>query len=127
MRFFLGNSLWNLVWQSDTMTKFVLLGLLGASIVCWTILFYKLVLLNLKKKQLKEMMFQIQHVASLDQLVNLARKHNKTYPGHLLVGQLHGAKPVFERAINRIATESELTVLDEQRFSLLEDMIYQEE
>ena len=127
MRFFLGNSLWDLVWQSDTMTKFVLLGLLGASIVCWTILFYKLVLLNLKKKQLKEMMFQIQHVASLDQLVNLARKHNKTYPGHLLVGQLHGAKPVFERAINRIATESELTVLDEQRFSLLEDMIYQEE
>ncbi|MCF7899899.1 MotA/TolQ/ExbB proton channel family protein [Candidatus Babeliales bacterium] len=127
MRFFLGNSLWNLVWQSDAMTKFVLIVLLLASIICWTILFYKCVLLNLKKKQLKEMMLQIQHVSSLDQLVNLARKHDKTYPGHLLIGQLNGAKSIFERAINRIATESELTVLDEQRFSLLEDMVYQEE
>jgi biopolymer transport protein TolQ len=127
MRFFLGNSLWNLVSQSDAMTKFVLLGLLGASVICWTILFYKLVLLNLKKKQLKEMLLQMQQVTSLDQLVNIARKHEKTYPGHLLLGQLHGAKPVFERVKDRIATESELMVLDEQRFSLLEDMVYQEE
>lgn len=127
MRFFLGNSLWNLVCQSDSMTKFVLLGLLGASVVCWTILFYKLVLLSLKKKQLKEMMLQIKHVSSLDQLVNLAHKHEKTYPGHLLLGQLYGAKPIVERSAKRIATESELTVLDEQRFSLLEDMVYQEE
>lgn len=127
MRFFLGNSLWNLVWVADSMTKFILFALLVASIACWTILFYKLVLLSLKKKQLKSTLQRIKNVSSLDGLIELADKNSKTYPGHLLINQLNSSKIIFKRTKGRVATESELTVLEEQRFSLLEDMIYQEE
>lgn len=127
MRMLLGNSLWHLVAQADAMTKFVLFGLLVASIVCWTVIFYKLVLLNLKKKQLQEVIKKLKTTDTLAELVSLTNKELKGYPGYLLSEQLMAAKEVLDRAAKTSVTHQEAMMLDEQRMNIIEEMLYIEE
>jgi biopolymer transport protein TolQ len=127
MRMLLGNGLWHLVTQADSVTKVVLFGLLAASIACWTIVFYKLVLLNLKNKQLKEVLKKLKRVNTLEQLVALTNAESKTYPGHLLANQLNHAKEALQRSKTKERLGKEELVLDELRFSCIEDMIHLEE
>lgn len=127
MRMLLGNGLWHLVTQADGMTKLVLLSLLAASIACWTIVFYKLVLLNVKRKQLKDTVKRIKQVDSLEALVALTNKEVKTYPGHLLVTQLRYAKEALERPSKKETMRQEELLLDEYRLSCIDEMVYHEE
>ena len=50
----LHNSMWELVLQSDFVTKMVLFVLLVMSISCWAIALYKLILFRIKKRQCKK-------------------------------------------------------------------------
>lgn len=127
MRILLGNGLWNLVSQSDGMTKLVLLSLLAASILCWTIVFYKLVLLNLKKRQLKQVLLKLKKAHSLEEMVAIANKYAKTYPGHLMVHQLNYAKHTLDRASSKELLRQEELLLDEDRFSCIEEMVHMED
>ena len=127
MRVLLGNVLWNLVAQSDMMTKIILLGLLFLSIVCWTIVFYKLILLNVKKQQLKDAVIKLEKIENYDQIIIIAHALYKTYPGHLLNAQCNQAQKVLQRTLKKEFLDYELKALDEQRFTLLDDMISVEE
>jgi biopolymer transport protein ExbB/TolQ len=124
MKLFLGNSLWHLVSQADGMTKFILGTLLLTSIVCWTIVFYKLVLLNIKKRQLKVVLKEIRQITTLEQLLALVNANVKTFPGHLLAEQMHAAQAALKQKTHLNISDKEL--LEEQRFSVIEDMIYEE-
>lgn len=126
MKLLLGNGLWHLVSQADVMTKFVLSSLLLASIVCWTLVFYKLVLLNLKRKQLKSVAKKIKKIETIDQLVTLANQELKSFPGHLLVEQLQGSQHFLEHA-SKETFVYELAAVDEHRLTTIEDMIQVEE
>lgn len=125
MKIFLGNSLWYLVRQSDGMTKFVLLALLAASILCWSIVFYKLVLLHVKKRQLREVKNGLKSIKTLGELVTYSSIQSKTYPGYLLVGQLNAAQSFLNG--KEALSQERLAVLDEHRFSLIDEMVHQEE
>ncbi len=127
MRVLLGNVLWNLVAQSDMMTKAILLGLLLLSVVCWTIVFYKLILLKVKKQQLKDVLVTLEKLENYDQLVATARTLHKTYPGHLLNAQSNQAQKVLQRVVKREFLDYELKALDEQRFMVLDEMMSVEE
>ena len=127
MRMLLGNSLWNLVSQSDVMTRFVLFSLLLASIACWGIVFYKIVLFRLKHKQLKKMVHDIRQIETLEELVNFTNNYSKTYPGHLLVDQLENAKRTLQHSSKQGLSHQELLLLDEHRFACIDDMVYLEE
>lgn len=127
MRVLLGNVLWNLVAQSDMMTKVILLGLLLLSVVCWTIVFYKLILLKVKKQQLKDVLVTLEKLENYDQLVATARTLHKTYPGHLLNAQCNQAQKVLQRVVKREFLDYELKALDEQRFMVLDEMMSVEE
>ena len=127
MRVLLGNVLWNLVVQSDMMTKAILLGLLLLSVVCWTIVFYKLILLKVKKQQLKDVLATLEKLENYDQLVVTARTLYKTYPGHLLNAQCNQAQKVLQRVMRKEFLDYELKALDEQRFMVLDDMMSVEE
>lgn len=124
MKLFLGNHLWHLVTQADGMTKMVLGILLAASIVCWAIVFYKIVLLTIKKNQLAQAIKQMKHVTSLEHLLATTNTHTKTFPGHLLAEQMHAAQSILEH--KKQITEADKTLLEEQRFSVIDDMVYQE-
>lgn len=123
----LGNALWHLVAQSDSMTKFVLFGLLCASVMCWTIVFYKLVLLNLKRKELKRVLSGFKRIRTLEQLVTFSSLHAKTYPGYLLVTQLSSAKEILDSGLQKGHEHQVESLLDEQRFSAIDDMVRVEE
>ena len=124
MKLFLGNSLWHLVAQADGMTKIVLGLLLLSSILCWTIIFYKLVLLTIKQRQLADVLKKSKRVDSLEGLLNLANANTKTFPGHLVAEQLNATKELLE--YKKIITESDKATLEDQRFSVIDDMVYQE-
>ncbi len=124
MKLFLGNSLWHLVAQADSMTKMVLGVLLFASVVCWTIILYKLVLLNIKHKQLKTSLKKARKVTSLEALLDLANANTKTFPGHLIAEQLNATKEMLEH--KKLITSDDKTVLEDQRFSVIDDMVHQE-
>ena len=79
-----GNSLWMLVAQSDYITKLVLFILFGLSIVCWTIFLYKIILLRIKKNQLKVLAKRLTSITTFDELRGLALAFNDTLPGYFL-------------------------------------------
>jgi biopolymer transport protein TolQ len=124
MKLLLGNSLWYLVTQADGMTKIVLGSLLVTSIVCWAIIFYKLVLLNIKKSQLTDVLKKSRRVSSLEELLDLTNANTKTFPGHLLAEQMHAAKELLRD--KKLITDSDKDMLDDQRLSVVEDMVHQE-
>lgn len=74
----------NLITQSDTVTKIVLLILLGMSIVCWALFFYKLILLNIKKKQLRHVVALVKKSKTVDEVRSLAVIHAPTFPGYII-------------------------------------------
>lgn len=124
MNFFSGNSLWFLVVQSDAMTKFVLFILLAASVVCWTLVFYKIVLLRLKTRQLAELSMRLRNVKSIEQLSFIAQESAQGFAGHLVQEQVQEAKKVARRS--SVLAEREKAMLDEQRFLAIDHIAYQE-
>ena len=65
---FSGNSMWYLVRQSDAMTIFVLLMLLGMSVLCWTVFLYKFFLFRIRISRLRWASRQIAKATTTDEL-----------------------------------------------------------
>ena len=84
VKFIFGNSLWQLIKQSDVVTKSVLLILVVMSIICWAIFFYKLILLRIKKRELESALVDMEQVMSMDKLLAVTATHTKTLPGYFL-------------------------------------------
>lgn len=92
-----GNALWQLVMSADTISKLVLIVLLIMSVVCWTIFFYKFILLRLKKEQVRDALQKIRSVHSLPELVNYANATSKTLPGYFLTQNLSLLRRILEK------------------------------
>ncbi len=96
-KLFLGNAMWQLIMLADPVSKLVLLSLLSMSIVCWTIFFYKLILLRVKREQMRQAIGAIKLTKDLHGLVNLASEMSKTLPGHFLAQNLSFLKGLVQR------------------------------
>lgn len=92
-----GNALWQLVMSADTIGKLVLFVLLAMSIVCWTIFFYKLILLRLKKEQVRQALQKIKTIHTVPELVAYANATSKTLPGYFLTHNLALLRRLFEK------------------------------
>ena len=84
MNIFSGNSLWQLVAQSDMVSKFVLLILLAMSVACWALFIGKLALLYVKERQLKDANKRIQKAKTVADLVEISATTSKTIPGYFI-------------------------------------------
>ena len=82
--YFVGNSLWYLVKQSDPISKLVLLILFAISVLCWTIFLSKLILLIMRRREIRKAHRQLQAVKSIDDLVLIANHFAGTVSGQLL-------------------------------------------
>lgn len=125
MKLFFGNSLWQLVSHSDAVTKLIMIGLLIASIVCWTIVFYKTNALRAKFKEINETLKQLRTLHSIEQINHFAQTIKTTYSGYLLTQQITAVK-TYTHA-NTQLTERQVNLLDEIRFSLIDDMVHDEQ
>lgn len=84
-----GNSLWQLVRQSDGVSQGVLFILLVMSILCWTIFLYKMFILRAKVKQMRIVQQRLAQTASVEEMIALAREYAETVPGAFLSSTLH--------------------------------------
>jgi len=126
----LGNSMWNLVSQADTVTKIVLSVLFFLSILCWAVFFYKLILLRIKKKQMQIVHREMKRVRTLEELLDIASVHTDTLPGYFLTKNLTFLKsllstPDGERKSGLSATELEF--VQQHADQTIDDILFGEE
>lgn len=123
-----GNSLWMLVTQSDAITKLVLLLLLGLSVVCWTIFLYKVILLRVKKNQLKTLAKRLTSIASFEELRGLALAFNDTLPGYFLRKNFSSLKMFLDVEPNKSSlNEREIESLHNHIEQSVDDILQTEE
>ena len=79
-----GNSVWQLIKQSDFLSRTVLITLFGMSVLCWTVFLCKLILAHLRSRDLKRALGHIKNVQNMNDLVTLASHLAGTVPGELL-------------------------------------------
>jgi len=127
---FFSNSIWQLVVQADTVSKLVLLVLLFASIVCWSIFFFKFILFRIKRRQIIRALESIKRAESFNGLLSVASEQKSTLPGYFLVKNLS-----FLKSIITIDTETQRVDMDPLKWDLflqhidqsIEDIIYNEQ
>ncbi len=125
MKLFFGNSLWQLVSHSDSVTQLIMVGLLIVSIICWTIVFYKITALRAKFSQVNTVWKKLRTLHSLENVHSFVQTIRNSYTGYLLAHQLMGVKKYADT--NTDLTERQIALLDEIRFSLIDDMIQEEQ
>src|SRR5262245_53258190 len=81
---FAGNSLWQLVRASDSLSVLVLIILLVLSILSWTIFLFKLCLFYYKKRQFSVVITELKNARTIEELALVAQEHAKTLPGYFL-------------------------------------------
>ena len=128
MGFFEGNAFVDLLVQSDVMTKFVLFVLLVMSILCWTVFFYKVVMFNIKRRQLRSALKYLKKVHTLDDLRTMAAAFSHTLPGYVITKNLSFLKSLLELKENKVPlTEHELELLQQRVEQTIEDVVHREE
>lgn len=96
MNIFMGNSLWSLVAQSDRVSKLVLLVLLGLSIACWTVFFFKIIMLRIKRKHMRLALERLKTKHTIDDMLLVANDMVLTVPGYFLTKNLAYLKTLLE-------------------------------
>lgn len=124
MSLFTGNAVAQLIFQSDAISKAVLLILFGLSIICWTIFFQRFFLLRLKLKQLSHARSALASVNSLDQLKLTVFTFKDSYSGLFLM-------PAYELLQERLSSKTELSqqekeYFSEQLYTLYDDLVKKE-
>ena len=126
----MGNALWHLVAQSDTISKLVLLSLLIMSIACWAVFFYKLSLVRLKRRQMQQAIAHLKTATTLDQVLTITGTLQSTMPGYFLSKNLSYLKGILEINKERgqtALTEQQWTLIQQTMADTIDDMVHHEE
>lgn len=83
-----GNSVWQLIVQSDAVSKFVLAILLIMSILCWTLFIYKIILVRARMRDVQNGVRQLHAIRNAESLITVATALQGTIPGALLTSSL---------------------------------------
>lgn len=103
-----GNSMWHLVQQSDLVSKIVVFGLFGLSIVCWTIFIAKAIMLHMRKKEMRQALQQMRSVHSIEGLVALSNYFMHAIPGRIAASVLLLINAILERNPQNASDEWEV-------------------
>ncbi len=123
-----GNSLWQLIKQSDIVTQIVLLILVGMSIVCWAIFFYKIILLRIKKQQMKKVLVDMMQVNTIDRLLTITSTYSQTLPGYFLSKNLLFLKALLESESGKHRLNSrECEFMQHHIVQTIDEMVISEE
>lgn len=112
MNIFAGNSLWQLVAQSDIISKCVLLLLFTMSIVCWTLFLCKFIVFRIKTRQFENINKKIIHAKNITQLIDLATTQQSTTPGYFLSKNLAFLKELIRGNLNHSLTTHEWELME---------------
>ena len=130
IKLFLGNSMWHLVMQADMTSRLVLLFLFGLSVICWSIFFYKLILLRVKKRQMLIVSKHMMNVTTFEQLLEVASTHSSTLPGFFLTKNLTFLKSMLstpDGESKRGLTALEFEMVQQHADQIVDDLLLNEE
>ena len=121
-------TMWGLIWQSDIVTKGVLLILMVLSIFCWAIALYKFILLRIKKSQCNAMIRSLHSVQTFQDLHALARGNSHTLPGYFLSQFLSTVKNLLvHQKMHQGNLQNYTQLLQEQTSFIFEEIMMIEE
>lgn len=80
----IGNSLWYLVMQSDSVSKLVLIVLLVLSVICWTIFLSKIMISFVKQQAIKRTLSYISMRSTMQDLHDYELQHPSTIVTYLI-------------------------------------------
>src|SRR6266404_5171845 len=112
MNIFSGNSLWQLVYQSDAVSKCVLLILFGMSVACWAVFIGKLALLHIKERQFKNANKKIQTAKTVADLVDISTSARNTAPSYFISKNLAFLKELYNGTLNQKINPHEWELLE---------------
>jgi biopolymer transport protein TolQ len=121
-----GNVVWKLVWESDWMTKAVLLTLLFMSVLCWAIFFYKIIQLQKARKQLNDAIALLKTAQSLEMLRSTAFMFTDSIPGAFLQAHMTWCAEHSVRGLSEIKS----FFIDQARAHadlLIDDVLHEQE
>lgn len=127
MNIFSGNSLWQLVIQSDTISKCVLLILFVMSIMCWAIFIGKLALLHVKIRQFKKINKKIQTVKNITELADITTVARNTAPGYFLAKNISFLKELSAENIHQRITDNQWEILEKNIDNTIDSMLLHNE
>jgi biopolymer transport protein TolQ len=112
MNIFSGNSLWQLVCQSDTVSKIVLLILFGMSVVCWALFIGKLALFYVKQRQFDAANNRVQKAKTITDLVDSAASSTTTAPSYFIAKNISFLKELLHGNLNQEIKDNEWELLE---------------
>lgn len=128
MAFDQSNVVAQLIWQSDYMTKGVLLVLLIMSVLCWAIFFYKLIVFKIKQRQVRAVLKYIKKVQTADDLRTMAAAFSQTLPGYVVAKNLSFLKGIIELKSSALTLdEHDLQMLSQRVNQTVDDVLLNEE
>jgi biopolymer transport protein ExbB/TolQ len=107
MNIFSGNSLWQLVWQSDAVSKTVLLILFIMSVACWAIFIGKLALLCLKQRQFDAANKTMHKAKNITDLATITASSANTVPGYFIAKNISFLKELYNGNLPHAITDNE--------------------
>lgn len=123
----MGNSLWQLVWQADSMSKLVLLILLVISIVCWTLFVYKIVMFRIKRRHMKEAIKRLDNVHDLEGLLSVAAAFAGTVPGYIFSKNLSFLKALLQRRSEKSDVQYGWELMQQYMYQMVDTVVINEE
>lgn len=125
----MGNELWQLIMQSDSITKIVYGILLFLSVSCWTIFLGKTLLFFVKKRQMHRIMEHISAIESLDALMTRASFFDHTYAGYVVAKQTQASKMLVQMSHqeNSLSVQNMIELLEYQLEKTTQEIVQDEE
>lgn len=128
--FVVQSNAWQLVHHADLMTQIVLISLFLMAIFCWTVFLYKAILWRMKKRHLTQVLAQLKVASSIEDIVQIAVRHNGTIGGYLVSKVLARLKILLQTDGGAVRTQ--VNDRDWQQFEydahqIGEEIVYKEE
>jgi len=125
----MGTMFWALILQSDTVTRVVLIMLLGMSILCWSLSIFKYMTLKIRNRQLKKAIKVLNGISSLQDLIPKAAKFPDGFINDFISQHLTNFKVALKfRPNNILAMSNEDWQMLHNNMSLfLDDLITKEQ
>jgi biopolymer transport protein TolQ len=127
MNIFAGNSLWQLVYQSDAVSKCVLLILFIMSVICWAIFIGKSAILLLKQRQFKKINTQLHKAKTISDLADITTTAHATAPGFFITKTLSFLKELCGDATDKKLNTHEWELVERNIDSTIETLLIHNE
>lgn len=92
---FLGNTLWQLVVQSDVLTKIVMTILMTMSVICWAVFLYKTILLKTKRVHALQALGLLQRATTINDIFTVGQELKGTVPGYFIVRNMRSVQTLL--------------------------------